>query len=187
MSCFPRLCEYIKSQYSKVELLKDGGGIRLLRGITCETMVDIICESLNIESRVGSSDFQLITITGRDGKEYSTRHQVDRHLYYNNKIIAVVECKSYLDSCYYTRACSDFKRMSVLHPNIKKYIFALENNISDSTIAFTDVEFDYVCNDIFYMCNGKRKSKKPIYEKDFSKELVYENVERFINELKTNL
>jgi hypothetical protein len=177
----------MKNQYIKLESITDGGEIRALRGITCENMVDMICKELNIESRVGSKDLQTITITGRDGIEYTTKHQVDRHLYHKEKMIAIVECKSYLDSCYYVRTCSDFKRMAILHPNIKKIVFALENSISDNSKAFTDIDFDYVCDDIFYMCKGKRSSSKPIYTSEFSKEICPEQFETFITFLRSLL
>ena len=127
---------------------------------------------------------QTITIMS-NGKVYSQKHQVDRHLYVNNKLVAVVECKAYLDACYYVRACSDFKRMKKLHPNVKSYVFALENSISDESVVFTDADYDNSCDGVFYMCTGKRSSSKPIYKKEFAKVIQQESLTSFVEQLRT--
>lgn len=179
------IVEYYNTNTDKLEN-ETGGKIRAGRGNIVETMVDMICKSLGIECRVGTSDLQRISIVS-NGKEYSQEHQVDRHLYVGGRLIAVVECKAYLDSCYYVRACSDFKRMKKLHPNIKSYVFALENSISDEAVVFTDVDYDKSCDGIFYMCTGKRSSSKPIYKKEFAKVIRPESLASFVEQLRTLL
>lgn len=163
---------------------KEGGQIRASRGELVENMIDIVCKHLGIKSLKGSNDMKVITVTGRDGNVYKQSHQVDRHLYYRGSLIAVVECKAYLDACYYVRACSDFKRMKKEYPGIKAFIFSLENSISDNSLAFTDVDFDYVCDGIFFMCDGKRSSSKPIYMKKYYKSIVSDKLIAFVNTLK---
>ena len=62
----------------------------------------------------------------------------------------------YLDSCYYVRACDDFKLFKKFGYNIKTFIFTLEDSIKKETKLFTDYLTDNVCDDIFYMLDGKK-------------------------------
>ena len=107
-------------------------------------------------------------------------HQVDIHIYKNDTFIAVIECKAYLDSCYYVRACDDFRLFRKFGYNLKNYIFSLENCIDENTKHFTDVVTDYVCDDIFYVLDGKRTANKPIYDKKFKKPINKEKLFYFI-------
>ena len=184
-ACCDEITAYHIAQHTMLNTVEGGGELRQTRGNVCETMIDIVCRHLGIESRIGDDDCQTITIIGRDGVTYTRQQQLDRHLYFNKKLIAVIECKAYLDSCYYVRACNDFKRMSIKHPTLKKYVFALENAIADDAVAFTDVDFNYVCDKIFYMCDGKRSSSKPIYKKEFAKPINIASLRAFIQELRT--
>jgi len=182
---YEAVVQYYNTNTDKLEN-ETGGKIRSGRGNTVEGIMDIIGKSLNFDCRVGTSDKQRITIVS-NGREYSQEHQVDRHLYFDNRLVAIVECKAYLDSCYYVRACSDFKRMKKRYPHIKAYVFALENSISDEAVAFTDVDYDNSCDGIFYMCNGKRSSSKPIYKKEFAKTIQQEHLSSFVQQLRTLL
>ena len=163
-----------------------GGKLREARGSLVEGMIDVVCSKLGIESRVGDSDLQEIQVEA-DGEVYTMEHQVDRHLYHGGKLIAVVECKAYLDACMYVRACSDFKRMKKLHPTIKCFLFSLENSQAARAKAFTDVDFDSVCDGVFHMCNGNRSSARPLYTRQFAKEIVRPKFEAFVTALKALL
>jgi hypothetical protein len=187
----PSLYDRITTHYNAtVAPLDDstlgGGAIRSGRGELVEGMIDIICQDIGLLSKKGTTDMQTITIN-RAGKVFSLEHQVDRHIYKGDTLIAIVECKAYLDSCYYVRACSDFKRMKIAHPDIKCYIFALENSISESSKVFTDVETDDVCDGVFYMCDGKRSSSKPIYKKEFYKTINETSFNAFVDTMKSLL
>ena len=163
-----------------------GGAIRSARGELVEGMIDIICESIGLTAKKGTTDMQTVTIE-RGGKVFNLQHQVDRHIYRDDKLVAIVECKAYLDSCYYVRACSDFKRMKIAHPDIRCFVFALENSISEESKVFTDVETDDVCDGVFYMCDGKRSSSKPIYEKKYYKAINPDKFAEFISTMQSLL
>jgi hypothetical protein len=77
--------------------------------------------------------------------------------------------------------------MKIAHPDIKCYIFALENSISESSKVFTDVETDDVCDGVFYMCDGKRSSSKPIYKKEFYKTINETSFNAFVDTMKSLL
>jgi hypothetical protein len=176
--------EMLKQPKEQQEAL--GGKLREARGSLVEGIIDVICAKLGIESRVGDNDLQVIRVEA-DGVVHTMEHQVDRHLYHGGKLIAVVECKAYLDACMYVRACSDFKRMKKLHPTIKSFLFALEDSQAAKAKAFTDVDFDNVCDGIFHMCDGKRSSARPLYTRQFAKEIVQAKFEAFVNALKALL
>jgi hypothetical protein len=147
-----------------------GGEMRSKRGSDIETFVrttiNKVGEKLNIDlhARCGNDDKKDLQMDLPDGKKLIKQHQVDVHIYLNGVFVAVIECKAYLDSCYYVRACDDFKRFKKFGYNVKNCIFALENSISEETKIFTDFMNDNICNEIFYMLDGKRSSSKPVYD-----------------------
>ena len=93
----------------------------------------------------------------------------------------MIECKAYLDSCYYVRACDDFKLFGKFGYNIPGYIFTLENSIDEDTRIFTDYVTDNSCKGIFYMLDGKRSSSKPIYNQHFRKQINKDKLIAFID------
>jgi hypothetical protein len=163
-----------------------GGKMRGDRGDHIESFVKNVVNmfntvfGVNVSAIKGNDDKKELKIPGTDIKK---DHQVDIHIYKNDIFIAVIECKAYLDSCYYTRACDDFKLFRKFGYNIKKYIFTLEDSIKEETKIFTDYETDNVCDDIFYMLDGKRTSTKPIYDKKYKKNINKRKLIYFIKTL----
>lgn len=163
-----------------------GGKMRGDRGEHIEKFVKFVVNmfsseyNINIYTVKGTDDKKKLIIPGT---KIEKDHQVDIHIYKNGIFIAVIECKAYLDSCYYSRACNDFKLFNKFGYDIKKYIFALEDSIKEETKQFTDYEYDNICDDIFYMLDGKRTSNKPIYDKKHKKKINKEKLTYFINSL----
>ena len=159
-----------------------GGQMRQLRGASIENFVintiNTIGTSLGIDIRAikGDNDKKLLSIS-----DFTHKHQVDVHVYHKKEFVAVIECKAYLDKCYYTRACDDFFLFKKFGYNVKNYIFAFEDSISNESRQFIDFVKDNICTDIFYMVDGKRSSSKPIYLEENKKEIVLENVTKFVN------
>lgn len=163
-----------------------GGKMRSDRGKHIENFVKNVVNMfsteycVNVRAVKGKDDKKELKIPGTEIKK---SHQVDIHIYKDDIFIAVIECKSYLDSCYYIRACDDFTLFKKFGYNIKKYIFTLEDSIKEETKLFTDYETDNVCDDIFYMLDGKRTSTKPIYDKEHKKNINKEKLIYFIKSL----
>ncbi len=161
-----------------------GGKMRGDRGEEIETFVKDTIHllgqtfQLDLMAKRGSSDKKVCRI---HEKNIQKDHQVDIHVYYKQKFIAVIECKAYLDSCYYVRACDDFKLFKKFGYPVKHYIFTLENSIDEDTRIFTDYITDSVCDKIFYMLDGKRSSSKPIYDKKYRKPINQANVYDFLH------
>lgn len=165
-----------------------GGKMRGDRGNDIEQFCKNIIQKfsdlykVNVYALKGSNDKKELSCIYQNQTIKKT-HQVDIHIYKNNDFIAVIECKAYLDSCYYVRACDDFKLFKKFGYDVKNYIFTLENSIHEDTKVFTDVITDNICNDIFYMLDGKRTSTKPIYDKKFKKPINKEKLTYFIKSL----
>lgn len=164
-----------------------GGEMRAKRGSDIETFVrttiNKIGEKLNIDlhARCGNDDKKDLIINLPDGKKIIKQHQVDVHIYLNGVFVAVIECKAYLDSCYYERACNDFKLFKKFDYNIKNYVFALENAICEDTKLFTDFINEYICDNIFYILDGKRTSSKPVYDIKHKKMINKKELTKFID------
>ena len=162
-----------------------GGKMRGDRGEDIETFVinsiNYIGKELktNLIAKKGSSDKKLMKLE-INNKVIKKMHQVDVHVYLNKNFICAIECKAYLDSCYYVRACDDFKLFKKFGYDIKNYIFTLENSIDEDTKLFTDHITDNICDNVFYILDGKRSSSKPIYDERYKKEINNDNFINFI-------
>lgn len=161
-----------------------GGKMRGTRGEDIETFVRSLIHKIgttfqkNIYARKGTDDKKLCSIKDTNIKK---DHQVDVHIYVNHQFVAVIECKAYLDSCYYVRACDDFKLFKKFEYHVKHYIFTLENSLDEDTRIFTDYVNDNICDKIFYILDGKRSSSKPIYDKKFQKNINPLHLNTFID------
>ena len=164
-----------------------GGKMREKRGSNIETFVrttiNKIGELLNIDlqARCGNDDKKVLTINLPDGKKLTKQHQVDVHVYLNGVFVAVIECKAYLDSCYYVRACDDFKIFKKFDYKVKNCIFTLENSIAEDTKIFTDFINENICDEIFYILDGKRTSTKPVYDIKHKKTINKNVLTKFID------
>ena len=164
-----------------------GGEMREKRGSDIETFVrttiNKVGETLNIDlhARCGNDDKKDLIIDLPDGKKLTKQHQVDVHIYKNGVFVAVIECKAYLDSCYYVRACDDFKMFKKFDYSVKNCIFTLENAIAEDTKIFTDFINEYICDEIFYILDGKRTSSKPVYDMKHKKTINVNVLTKFID------
>jgi len=168
--------------------------MRKKRGSDIETFV---CTTINkvgeifkidLHARRGNDDKKDLIIDLQDGKKLTKQHQVDIHIYRNGVFVGAIECKAYLDSCYYVRACDDFKMFKKFDYNVKYCIFVLENAIAEDTKKFIDFMNENICDEIFYILDGKRTSSKPVYDMEHTKPInknVLTNFIKFIFTLGT--
>ena len=171
-------CEDYDSNFS-------GGKMRGCRGEHIEQFVREVVFSIkhvfdvDVTAIKGDKDKKTLTLQ-HDGSPLTKDHQVDIHIYRDGVFVSAIECKAYLDSCYYVRACDDFRLFDKFEYNIKKYVFALENSIDQKTKAFTDIITDNTCDNIFYILDGKRVSTKPVYMKQFRKPINRDRLADFV-------
>ena len=162
-----------------------GGKMREHRGSGIENIVlniiKYMASTLKIDLIAKLGKFDKKTLILPKNNKISKKHQVDVHVYLKNIFIAVIECKSYLDSCYYVRVCDDFELFKKFDYNVKSVIFSLEDAIDEQTKNFTDFVKNHICDDVFYMLDGKRTSSKPIYNKEYRKEPIEDKMMNFIS------
>lgn len=182
------LCLIMTKWCDKYKNNCSGGEMRSSRGKDIEEFVintiNYIGQqnNINIIAIKGDDDKKLLQIN-KNNKIIKKNHQVDVHIYLDNEFIAIIECKAYLDSCYYVRACDDFALFKKFNYQIKNYIFTLENSIDEDTKDFTDYITDNICDNIYYMLDGKRSSSKPIYDIKYKKVINRDNFIKFINNI----
>ena len=138
-----------------------GGATRYERGKLVEDIIKTVWESLG--GTVKKVKFPCVR-----GNQ-TCNMGLDAVLYKGGVIKAHVECKSYLDLCYLERAEWNSREMvenSITEP---KLILALENSVAETSRDYV-LEGNYI-DEIFFLCQGKRSSTKPIYKKEFFKEI----------------
>jgi len=149
-----------KVAHSQLEVAS-GGVTRYKRGALVEGIIQMVWESLG--GTVKKVKFPCV----RGDK--TCKMGLDAVLYKDEVIKAHVECKSYLDLCYLERAEWNSREMfenSITEPKI---ILALENSIAETSKDYV-LEGNYI-DEIFFLCQGKRSSTRPLYKKESFKDI----------------
>ena len=163
---------------------KEMGVVRESMGKLVENFVDDVCDMLNqkfdvdIECKFGESD--RIPITNQSGRVLG--FQVDKHIYINSELKAIVECKSYLDRSMLIRASDDIGRIKKgINHDIKGFVLSLENAVAKTAEDYLLDEGNV--DKIFYLTEGKRNSYRQIWRPEFNKELDKNVMKEFIENL----
>tara|TARA_Y100000401_G_scaffold52453_1_gene41158 strand:- start:163 stop:741 length:579 start_codon:yes stop_codon:yes gene_type:complete len=163
---------------------KEMGVVRESMGKLVENFVDDVCDMLNqkfdvdIECKFGESD--RIPITNQSGRVLG--FQVDKHIYINSELKAIVECKSYLDRSMLIRASDDIGRIKKgINHKIKGFVLSLENAVAKQAEDYLLDEGNV--DKIFYLTEGKRNSYRQIWRPEFNKELDKNVMKEFIENL----
>ena len=163
---------------------KEMGVVRESMGKLVENFVDDVCDMLNqkfdvdIECKFGESD--RIPITNQSGRVLG--FQVDKHIYINSELKAIVECKSYLDRSMLIRASDDIGRIKKgIDKDIKGFVLSLENAVAQQAEDYLLDEGNV--DKIFYLTDGKRNSYRQIWRPEFNKQLNKNVMKDFIENL----
>ena len=163
---------------------KEMGVVRESMGKLVENFVDDVCDMLNqkfdvdIECKFGESD--RIPITNQSGRVLG--FQVDKHIYINSELKAIVECKSYLGRSMLIRASDDIGRIKKgINHDIKGFVLSLENAVAKTAEDYLLDEGNV--DKIFYLTEGKRNSYRQIWRPEFNKELNKNVMKEFIQNL----
>ena len=176
---------YISFYEEKIKLaesyakLRKMGMVRSSMKEVVEGLVDLIWKT---ETNGESKKNDLIKSLSRNG--YTLEFQVDRHLYSDDGIMkTIVECKAYLDRDMMQRAAFDFNRIvSSVDIKPKTIILALQDAVGDDAYTYHMDGGDI--HKIFYLCDGKRDPKKPIWKTEFYKPINEDKLIEFINYIK---
>ena len=140
----------------------NGGALREFSKENVEQLMDLIFNEFNNYYHNSLYSFVIGSTSPVIIGDNIMKESVDRHMYYNNKLIFAVECKTYLDKCYMQRTDSDFDFMKMEY-NFKGWIVSLENGIADKSFNFF-MSRNHI-NKVYYLASGKRNSatNKRIY------------------------
>ena len=167
---------------------RGGGAARNASGLVYENLIKRTCDELGLNAKKNDY-FRTKEINGKSLRTL----QVDWHVYKNNKLIRLVESKTYLDRCYLERAVTDFIKLSQSPdvPNDAEYsIFAGQDACASDALEYYKEYFKHETGKeltIFFVNpTRKRSSKRPIYEKEFRglfniDEVVYNKFIEWLN------
>lgn len=124
-----------------------------------------------IEPKRGEDDIK--KCISKRGYPYDAH--VDKHCYIKDKFVLAIESKSYLDSCYYTRASADFRLLKEYYdPKLICIVLSIEDATKESSRLF--IEDEGWIDGTFILADGKRTSAKPIWNKKFLKKLNHTKI-----------
>jgi len=150
------------------------GMVRSTMKDSVELLLDLIWET---EKGGKSKKNDFVNSTSKNG--YVLKFQVDRHLY-TKKLAGLCECKTYLDRDMMARASSDFGRIKTgIKEKPKTFVLALEDAVGSEA-------YDYYMDEgnidkVFYLLDGKRSPKKPIWKQKFRKSINVDKLKEFVS------
>jgi len=164
-----------------------GGRIRALSGQLGEDISKVAWQHTgeyyakrnNISFETIKGDRRKIKCINKYGNSISM--QVDRHQYINGALAHIEECKSYLDRCYLIRASDDCRLIREYAGNVSTSVLAIEDSVKKESYDFI-MDEGHV-DDVFYLTDGKRNSKKQIWKKEHFKPLSTDKARKYVNHI----
>jgi hypothetical protein len=174
--------EFYQEEVSKLlqNHKKNGqGNTRDVIGNLYETLAKKIILSIDPKLEVRKNDF--LTIYSKSNQYKIDNVQVDWHVYKNNELLFIVECKTYLDVCYLKRALEDFSSIRKIKGNVPSIIFTGQMAVGKDALGFYNEEYEFET----FVVNQtkKRNSQKPIYKT--CDPLDNKELERFVQYVNT--
>ena len=172
---------YINFYESKVKLATEwgkAGEMGMVRATMKESVEGLLDLIWTTERGGESKKNDFIESISKGG--YSLKFQVDRHLYdKDGSMEKIGECKAYLDRCFMERASSDFGRiLNGVDSKPTTFVIALEDAVGNTAYNYYMDEGNI--HKVFYLCDGKRNPKKPIWKEEFYKPINPKKLESFI-------
>ena len=139
---------------------KGQGAVRDLTGKLYENLCNKILKEIDPKLSIRKNDY--LTLPSKSGKYKLNNIQVDWHVYKDDELILIIECKTYLDVCYLKRAIDDFETIRKIKRNVPAVIFAGQNAIGKNAWGYYKEEYEF--ETFFISTTKKRSSKKPLYK-----------------------
>lgn len=171
--------------YNKIWPIMTTGKLRDRSGKIMEDTVELLYNEIRknytyISSKIKTGNQDFILCVNPGGK---MKAQVDKHCYVDEKLILLIEVKTYLEASYLKRAKTDVYdiKMAVENP-IQAIIVAAEYaSIHKETLGY--LMWDQKIDKIFYLIDwnihGRRSPSKPLYK--IPKPLSREKLKILIN------
>mgnify|MGYP003120040019 CR=1 FL=1 len=164
-----------------------GGRIRAMSGHLGEDLSELAWSEIgkyyvsehNIKFETIKGDHRKIQCVNENGN--SIDMQVDRHQYINGELVHIEECKSYLDRCYLIRASDDCRLIREYAGSVSTSVLAFEDSVKKESYDFI-MDEGHVDN-VYFLTDGKRNSKKPIWKKQHFKPLNKNKVKEYVDNI----
>jgi hypothetical protein len=103
-----------------------------------------------------------LTKTSPTGKFKVTNLQVDLHIYRDEKLLFILESKTYLDVSYLKRALEDFREIREITGDVPAIVWSGQDAVSKNAFGY----YNEIYNFETFFCNvtKKRNPKNPIYK-----------------------
>ena len=158
--------------------------LRQLRGDFLEQTVLDTINAMNIEN-VTAKRYDKIKVISPNGR--NKLHGTDIHVYNKNRLHTVIECKSYIDSCFYSRTCSDMNIFKLFHVKpVNTILVTLEDAIREDTKHFYNELYNKPIDHTFILSTYKR-SNKPFWERYRPTKGNKKQINDFVKELRNIL
>lgn len=154
---------FYTSSIKKLNALYEEHGEGQTRKETGNIFQDLFFEltkTANSKLVLKKNDF--LTIHSKTGKYKLSNIQVDWHVYLEDKLLFVCECKAHLDRCFLSRAVSDIKDIRKIHSDVPAIIFCGQRHISEDALNYYKEECQF--ESFFVNVDKRRSSKTPLYK-----------------------
>lgn len=155
-SLYNKQVSLLKNTYDK----KGQGAVRNSVGKLYEDLCYHILNKIDPSLKIVKNDY--LTVYSKSKKYKIKNIQVDWHVYKDNELVLIIECKTYLDVCYLKRAIDDFETIRKVKKDIPSIIFAGQNAVGKNAWGYYSEEYNF--DTFFVNTTKKRNSKKPIYK-----------------------
>lgn len=135
------------------------GATRDLMGKLYQNLCLKIIQSIDPSLEVRQNDY--LTLKSKSKKFFLNNIQVDWHVYRDNNLLMIIECKTYLDACYLKRAIDDFETIRKIKKSVPAVVFSGQNAVGKNAWGFYNDEYKF---DSFFVNTQKRRSGNPVYK-----------------------
>lgn len=166
----------IKNKYTQI----GQGATRDLMGNLYQNICKKIIHAVDKDLHVKKNDY--LTLRSKSKKYSLNKIQVDWHVYRDNDLLMIIECKTYLDASFLKRAIDDFETIRKIKKSVPSVIFSGQNAVGKNAWGFYNDEYDF---DSFFINTEKRRSKNPVYKS--CNPLDEEEIRRFAEYVRKNI
>ena len=157
------IIDFYNKEVSSLSYLRESGGQGAVRNAIGEIYQELAKKLiLSVDPNLTCKHNDFLTKYSPSGKYKVHNLQVDLHVYRDEKLLFILESKTYLDVCYLKRAVEDFNEIKEVAGNVPAILWSGQNALADNSFGYYDECYDFET----FFCNvtKKRNSNNPIYK-----------------------